>query len=74
MSGLSAANGERQPRFRINLQHLIKTFKLVKDTCRMRNLPVSSAFAKLLHLLEELWTTQVCVCCASKEKKNTSRT
>jgi hypothetical protein len=53
--------------FRMNLQHLIKTGKLVKDAFRMRNLPVSSSSSELLHLLEELWTTQICVCCASEE-------
>jgi hypothetical protein len=53
----------------MNLQHPMKTLKLVKDTYRMRNLPVSSALSELLHLWEELWTTQICVCYASKETR-----
>jgi hypothetical protein len=65
----SVANGKRQPRFGMNLRHPMKTFKVVKDTYRMRNLPVSSESSELLHLLEELWTTQICVCCASKETR-----
>jgi len=65
----SVANGKRQPRFRMNLQHPMKTLKVVKDTYSMRNLPISSASSELLHLLAELWTTQICVCCASKETR-----
>lgn len=70
----SVANGKRQPKFGMNLQHPMKTFKVVKDTYMMRNLPVKFSLVRIAPLAGRIMDhTDMCGLCIQRNK-DTSRT
>jgi hypothetical protein len=70
----SVASGERQPRFRMNLQHLIKTCKLVKDNVQDEKFACKFSLVRIAPLAGRIMDhTDMCVLCIQRNK-DTSRT